>query len=280
MERRTSSRKRDREFTVPENVKEGLNEFVEVNASEVAAALELPADTTKEVLVDKLVGVMGQQSLSSGSLLGRFFSTDALGKYCEKKGKSAKGTVATLAGRIASLWDKMPTTPEQAPKKGRGSNSAEKGKPEPKGEAEAPKGKRTSAGAKKETPTKEDKPEETATAKPKRGARSPAKADEAPAANGEDEAEPTPSKGKSPAKSPAKPPAKVTPSKGRGRGAKKADDEATAEEEPATTTSSDGAKPAEPEEQAAPERSVCSQRPPHLCRVVFVCLCLCVCVCE
>jgi hypothetical protein len=127
---RRSSRKRERTFTVSDNIAQGLREFVELNQDEVARMLDVDGETDQSTLVDRLVGIMGQQNLTPSTLLGRFFSADSLGKYCEKKGKSSKGGTATLAARVAGIWEKSqptkatkanvenkPKTKEQAEKK-------------------------------------------------------------------------------------------------------------------------------------------------------------------
>jgi hypothetical protein len=106
MEERRSSRKRERTFTVSDNIAQGLREFVDLNQQEVAEMLEMDGDSDQSALVDRLVGIMGQQNLTASTLLGRFFSADSLGKYCEKKGKSPKGGAATLASRVAGIWEK------------------------------------------------------------------------------------------------------------------------------------------------------------------------------
>ncbi len=72
--------------------------------------LDMDEETDQSALVDRLVGIMGQQNLTASTLLGRFFSADSLGKYCEKKGKSPKGGTATLASRVAGIWEKSQPT--------------------------------------------------------------------------------------------------------------------------------------------------------------------------
>ncbi len=109
MEERRSSRKRERTFTVPDNIAQGLREFVDLNLEEVARMLDMDGETDQPKLVDRLVGIMGQQNLTASTLLGRFFSADSLGKYCETKGKSPKGGTATLASRVAGIWEKSQT---------------------------------------------------------------------------------------------------------------------------------------------------------------------------
>ena len=110
MEERRSSRKRERTFTVSDNIALGLREFVDLNQDEVARMLDMDEETDQSALVDRLVGIMGQQNLTASTLLGRFFSADSLGKYCEKKGKSPKGGTATLASRVAGIWEKIQPT--------------------------------------------------------------------------------------------------------------------------------------------------------------------------
>ncbi len=115
MEERRSSRKRERTFTVAENIAQGLREFVDLNQEEVARMLDMDGETDQSALVDRLVGIMGQQNLTASTLLGRFFSADSLGKYCEKKGKSPKGGTATLASRVAGIWEKSQPPKESKP---------------------------------------------------------------------------------------------------------------------------------------------------------------------
>ena len=122
-EERRSSRKRERTFTVPDNIAEGLKEFVASNKKEVAEMLDEEAKTEDSVLVDRLIGVMGQQKLTSSTLLGRFFSAESLGRYCESKGKSPKGGIATLAARVAAIWEKAAPKPTKASKKGTSSKA-------------------------------------------------------------------------------------------------------------------------------------------------------------
>ena len=106
MPERRSTRKRERTFTVPENIAEGLREFVGLNKKEVAEMLDEDSTTSESALVEHLIAIMGQQALTSSTLLGRFFSAESLGKYCELKGKSPKGGCATLASRVAGIWEK------------------------------------------------------------------------------------------------------------------------------------------------------------------------------
>jgi hypothetical protein len=130
MEERRSSRKRERTFTVPENISEGLKEFVVSNKKEVAEMLDEEAKTEESVLVDRLVGVMGQQKLTPTTLLGRFFSAESLGKYCESKGKSPKGGIATLAARVAAIWEKSAPKSPKVNKKVSSSAADDAGKDE------------------------------------------------------------------------------------------------------------------------------------------------------
>ncbi len=110
MEERRSSRKRERTFTVSDNIAQGLREFVDLNKKEVSRMLDMDGETDPPALVDRLVGIMGQQNLTASTLLARFFSADSLGKYCENKGKSPKGSTATLASRVAGIWEKSQST--------------------------------------------------------------------------------------------------------------------------------------------------------------------------
>ena len=57
-------------------------------------------------IVDLLVKVMQKHQFSHEQLLANTFDRKILGAYCTRLGKSEKGTVATLAGRIAIEWSK------------------------------------------------------------------------------------------------------------------------------------------------------------------------------
>ncbi len=62
-------------------------------------------------LVEKLVDCMGVSNLNAEMLLANYFGASMLAKYAKSLGKSDKGSVPTLAERIAREWSKPSFAP-------------------------------------------------------------------------------------------------------------------------------------------------------------------------
>jgi hypothetical protein len=107
--RRSSSRRRRAPVfpTLSEGVQNGLNRLVSDNQKGVASMLDAEKGTAVDELTEKCAQVMKQQQLSAAQFLARFFEADMLSDHAEKVlNKSAKGSSAQLAERIASEWAK------------------------------------------------------------------------------------------------------------------------------------------------------------------------------
>jgi len=98
------SRRKQKEFAVPANIKAGLTSIIAGNETIIASMLDVPSESTEDLL-NSILSVMQMNSLSAEMLLGSFFQKELLSTYCVTVlNKSGKGGEATLAGRIASCW--------------------------------------------------------------------------------------------------------------------------------------------------------------------------------
>ena len=89
------------------SVRRGLESLCESKAAAATVRSMLSAAAPGEALVDSLSAVMGVSGLNAEMLLASYFDAGLLGTYCERRlGKSAKGSAATLAARIAREWEK------------------------------------------------------------------------------------------------------------------------------------------------------------------------------
>ena len=90
--------------SLPANVLCGIQSLVDGNERVISYML---GSKDNSGLVEELVDCMRVNNISAEMLLARFFDKSVLSEYSEKKlGKSGKGSVATLAARIAREWAK------------------------------------------------------------------------------------------------------------------------------------------------------------------------------
>jgi len=113
--------------TVSPSVRLGLQSLCEAFGPTVQSMTQADED---EDLVEKLLGVMGVNSISAEMMLGTYFDASVLAQYATSLGKSPKGSVPVLAERIAREWAKPSFTPPSA--------SAGPAKPSAKRAAAAP----------------------------------------------------------------------------------------------------------------------------------------------
>jgi len=107
--------------SLSEGVQKGLKRLVTDNTKVIAKMLDVSMDkddandatTTISKLCEKCAQVMKQQQLTASSFLARFFHTDILADHASNVlYKSAKGSAATLADRIAAEWAKNKAFPD------------------------------------------------------------------------------------------------------------------------------------------------------------------------
>ena len=78
----------------------------------IIAMLSLDSNSKVDKIVDKIIDCMSVNNLTAEMLLARFFDESVLGQYCHAcLNKSAKGSSAILASRIAREWSKPNFTP-------------------------------------------------------------------------------------------------------------------------------------------------------------------------
>ena len=114
MSRRSRRAIKPKRLLLPVNVISGIRSLVEHNNNEdiIIAMLSLDSNSKVDKIVDKIIDCMSVNNLTAEMLLARFFDESVLGQYCHAcLNKSAKGSSAILASRIAREWSKPNFTP-------------------------------------------------------------------------------------------------------------------------------------------------------------------------
>ena len=101
----SSRRRAPKRKPVSASVRAGLESLADGNVETIASMLDKELRDVAAA-ADALEEVMAVNSFSAEMLLANYFSAELLAPYCGTLGKSAKGSAATLAGRIAAEWAK------------------------------------------------------------------------------------------------------------------------------------------------------------------------------